>query len=165
MKTTTVGVYQDHEKALDAIKELKKNGIPEKEISIIWSKEKLDDEFEKQTKKITTTTGAEVGATVSIGTVLGVLTGVGVFAVPGFGFLYGAGAIIGAIAGFGEGLIGGGLISALSIPGIKREHHAKYEQHLKEGRYLVMVTGEKEEMQRALEILKAHGQHHELETF
>ena len=162
MKRTTVGVYENHEKAMIAAGELKENGFTESQLSVIWSKEKLDDEFEKQSRKITTIVASEIGAGVSIGTVLGILTGVDVIAIPGLGLLYGAGAIVGAIAGIDFGLIGGGLLSALSISGIKREHHEKYDTHLREGKYLLLVQGETEEMERAQKILLAHGQHNEL---
>jgi hypothetical protein len=46
-------------------------------------------------------------------------------AIPGVGMLYGAGALVGAIAGFDVGIIGGGLVAILANIGIgeKEAHH------------------------------------------
>ena len=56
-----------------------------------------------------------------IGPTLGVMTGLGIFTIPGFGLLYGAGAIIGAIAEFDLGLVSGGLITLPMTLGIKKD--------------------------------------------
>jgi len=159
MKTTTIGVYENHEKAIAAVKELKENGFSDKQLSIIWKQE----EIEKQSDKISNTGAAEVGIGVTAGGVLGVLTGIGVFAIPGLGFLFGAGAIVGAIAGIDFGLISGGLIGALSFLSIKKEHHEKYDKYIKEGRYLVLIEGGKKETEKAHEILNSHSQHIDLD--
>ena len=47
---------------------------------------------------------------VMIGSILGVLTGVGLFAIPGMGFLYGAGILYGGFVGFETGIVGGELL-------------------------------------------------------
>lgn len=92
------------------------------------------------------------------------LTGIGLLAIPGLGFLYGAGALAGAIAGFDIGLIGGGIISALTIPGVKHDVAKEYETQLKEGKFLVIAHGSEEEVNRAKEIMHRHGTHTTLET-
>ena len=60
------------------------------------------------------------------------------------------------------GLVAGGVIGALSI-GLGKEHHEKYEQLLKEGKFLVIVHGPESEISRANDILNAHGTHVGLE--
>lgn len=162
MEATSIGVYDSHEKAFDAVKKLTASGFTDKEVSVIWGKEKFD-ELEKEDRKITAIETAEVGTGVTIGTVLGLLTGVGIFTIPGFGFIYGAGAIVGAIAGADFGLIGGSLMGALSVSGVKeKHHHEKYDAHLKQGHYLLLIQGSKERVEKAKEILSAHAQHIEL---
>ncbi len=162
MEATSIGVYDSHEKAFDAVKQLTDNGFTDKEISVIWSKEKYDD-LEKEDRKITEIETVEMGAGVTVGAVLGLLTGVGIFTIPGFGFIYGAGAIVGAIAGADFGLIGGSLIGALSVSGVKeKHHHEKYDAHLKQGHYLLLVQGSKERVAKAKDILNTHAQHIEL---
>src|SRR5438045_2166861 len=111
--TTTVGVYETHEQAMDAIKILKDNGIPTTQLSII-GKAEVTHEHENL-GELETKAGKGVGAGILVGSTIGVLTGVGVFAIPGLGFLFGAGALVGAIAGLDFGLIGGGIFGALSI--------------------------------------------------
>ncbi|MEZ5015032.1 MAG: hypothetical protein R2794_12140 [Chitinophagales bacterium] len=159
MKTTAIGVYTTHDKAVEAAKILKTHGFSDKQVSILWHKKEIDEEYHQQEKKITTTEAAEIGTTISIGGVLGVLTGIGVFAIPGLGFLYGAGALIGAVAGADFGIVAGGIIGALSISGVKRHHEEKYDADLRAGKYLVLVQGGKEEVQQAKSLLDAHGEH------
>lgn len=101
--------------------------------------------------------GAEVGIGALAGSVLGVLTGVGIFAIPGVGFLYGAGALVGAIAGFDFGIIGGGIASALTVAGISSDDTKQYEEVLKAGKFLVIAQGNEEEVTRAKNVLETHG--------
>src|SRR5690606_30503337 len=100
---------------------------------------------------------AVVAAPVAVGTVLGttlgVLTGVGLFAIPGLGVLFGAGAVVGALAGFQLGVVTGGLTTILVDLGVK-EDHVEYEQHLKEGRFLMLYDGTDEEIDRVELLIK-----------
>lgn len=95
----------------------------------------------------------EMGIAAVAGPALGVLTGIGLFAIPGFGFLYGAGALVGAIAGFDFALIGGGIVSALTVLGMKEDHAKAYEKYIKEGKFIVMVQGDDEELSKAKEVI------------
>lgn len=157
-----VGVYDSHKRAVEAIKNLKASGFPMKEVSLLGSTDAQykDLETEKSEKVAVEMAPAEIG--VLLGTVAGILTGVGVFAIPGLGLLYGAGALIGAVAGFDVGLIGGGLISALSIIGVESSKASEYEKYIKEGKSLVIVQGKATEIDRAKNILHTHGTHDEL---
>ncbi len=96
---------------------------------------------------------------VGTGTIVGLLTGIGAFAIPGFGFLYGAGALIGAFAGFDLGLVSGGIISLLATAGIKKERVIKCNEHLNEGRFLVIINGPLDEIEKAEHILHTEGTH------
>ena len=163
MKSTAIGIYTSHEHVISAAKTLKENGFTDKQISIIWQREEVEKERQEAERKITVTTASEVGAGLSIGGVLGVLTGIGVFAIPGLGFLYGAGALVGAVAGIDFGVIAGSIIGALSIPGIHAHHQKKYDAYLKAGDYILFVQGTNEEMEKAKSILISHGQSSEIE--
>src|SRR5262249_43243551 len=108
------------------------------------------------------TAGKGVGIGVLAGSTLGVLTGVGVFAIPGVGFLFGAGGLVGAIAGVDFGLIGGGIFSGLFFR-LYKEDHEKNDQYLKEGKFLLIIHGSEKETEHAKEILHQHGEHIELQ--
>lgn len=152
---TTIGVCNTHREAMEAVRELRKAGYPTKNLSVIGKVDAdTEDDIEVTDMKVA---GTEVGAGVVIGSTLGILTGVGVFAIPGLGFLFGAGALAGAIAGFDIGLIGGGIVSALTLTGIHDEKAKHYDEQLKEGKFLLIVQGSKEEGEQAQKILQAKG--------
>jgi hypothetical protein len=173
----TIGVYEDQAKAIAAIQELKAAGYPENQISILTHSKEAhqpedlgeseegqgvdsDDVYESPMR--IAATGVGIGAVV--GPVLGALAGVGMLAVPGLGILVGAGALAGAIAGLDVGIIGGGIISALAIARVNKHHEDLYQEHLQEGRYLVVAQGSESEIEHAREVLNAHDEHVHLDT-
>jgi hypothetical protein len=159
--TSTIGVYETHDQAVTAAKELRDAGFSAKHISILGKTEVEHHHEDMNALENTATRGVGVG--ILTGSTIGLLTGAGVFAIPGLGFLFGAGALVGAIAGLDLGLLGGGLFSALKL-GFGKEHHEMYEQHLREGKFILVVHGSKEEVAKANGILQKHGQHLELNT-
>ena len=160
---TAVGVYDNHTQAVEAIKQLKQENFPVRQVSVIGQTDVKDPHSQADEDEITALAGKEVGIGILAGSTLGILTGVGVFAIPGLGFLFGAGALVGALAGLDLGLVGGGIIGALSI-GLKKEHYEKYDQYLKEGKFLVIVHGSAKEIEHAKAILHRHGQNVELQS-
>ncbi len=160
----TVGVYENHEMALNAVVELKNAEYPLKHISILGLSETevVDEDMHVTTQSPVKLGGLATGTVV--GTAVGVLTGVGLFAIPGVGVLYGAGALVGAIAGFDLGLIGGGLASVVSTLGLHDDTAKKYHDELAEGKYLLVAHGTKEEVDDAIAILTHHAQHTSLDT-
>jgi hypothetical protein len=173
----TIGVYDDQAKALDAIKALKAAGYPEGQISMITHSkdahhpvdpgeseeaEGVDSDNVYQKPMRIAATGVGIGAVV--GPVLGALAGVGMLAIPGLGVLVGAGALAGAIAGLDVGIIGGGIISALAIARVNQHHEELYQEHLQEGRYLVVAQGNESEIEHARDVLHSHDEHVHLDT-
>ncbi len=161
---STIGTYDTHEQAVDAVQILKDSRYPVSHLSImgLLDTESVDEKmhiFPKNTLKMG---GVEAGTV--LGTTLGILTGVGIFAIPGVGFLFGAGALIGAIAGFDIGLIGGGIISALVSAGVTDEDAKKYHETLIAGKFLVLAHGSEDEVNKAKELLQTHAMHSELEV-
>jgi len=148
-----VAIYDTHEKAVDAIKLLSHHDFPMENVSLLGKAELIEDHIHIKSLDNVKKAPAIVG--MGAGTLLGLLSGIGVFAIPGFGFLYGAGALVGIIAGLDLGLVAGGAISLLSYMGIKEEEVVKCEEHLKEGKFIVIVKGEKEEIEKAKNILHA----------
>lgn len=161
--TTAVGVYDTHGQAVEAIMQLKKENFPVRQVSVIGQADVANPHSQADDDDFTAQAGKGVGIGILAGSTLGVLTGIGVFAIPGLGFLFGAGALVGALAGLDLGLLGGGIVSALSI-GLKKEHYERYDQYLKDGKFLLFVHGSPKEIEHAKDILQRHGQHFELQT-
>lgn len=155
-----IAVYDTHDKAVSAIKRLSQENFSMDHVSLLGKAEVIEDHI--QVKSLDTIKKAPAVIGMGAGTLLGLLSGVGVFAIPGFGFLYGAGALVGIIAGLDLGLIAGGAISLLSFTGLKEEEVVKCQEHLKEGKFMVIVKGAQEEIERAKHILHTDGNHLEM---
>jgi hypothetical protein len=161
---SAIGTYDSHDLAVEAVQILKDSGYPVSHLSImgLLDTESVDEQMHIFPKNKLKLGGVEAGT--ALGTTLGILTGVGIFAIPGVGFLFGAGALIGAIAGFDIGLLGGGIVSALVSAGVTDENAKKYHADLVAGKYLVLAHGTDEEVNKAKELLLAHGTHSQLEV-
>lgn len=157
-----IGIYDNHELAVEAVEELKESGYPVEQLSImgLTETEVVDKQMHVMPNPINP---APLGAGTAIGTALGVLTGVGLFAIPGLGILCGAGALVGAFAGFDIGLIGGGIATALATVGVKNEVAKKYHDALASGKFLVVAHGHAEDVEKARALLHEHGTHNELD--
>lgn len=147
----SVAIFSSHDEAQEGLEALKAAGINMRNISLIGKAEIIDDKVHVKSNK--SLIAAPTIAGTVIGTTVGLLTGVGLFAIPGLGVLFGAGAVIGAFAGFDAGMIAGGLSSILIELGIKDEK-IKYEEHIKEGSFVMFIDGTKEEIDRAEEIIE-----------
>ena len=160
----TIGVYKDHDTALEAVADLKEAGFPVKHISIIGlaETEVVDNDLHVSPKNPLKMGGVAAGT--ALGTTVGILTGAGLFAIPGLGFVFGAGAVIGAIAGFDFGLIGGGIASLFMTLGVHEEAAKKYHKELEEGKYIVLAQGSPENVQHAMDILTKNNTHTILEA-
>ena len=147
-----IAVYESHEKAFEAVNKLKNAGFPINQLSLIGEAQIINDHMYLKSleplKNLPIAVGAIAGAAV------GLLSGIGIFAIPGFGFLYGAGVIVGTIGGLDLGIIGGGLTTILMHMGIKKEDVIKYEEHIKAGRFLLEVHGSNKEINTVKNILR-----------
>lgn len=170
--TSTIGVYNDQADALAAVAALKEAGYPANQLSVLGHApeeltkeeklESLDSDHEMDKPIKIAATGLGIG--VVVGPILGALTGLGILAIPGVGFLVGAGALAGAVAGLDAGLIGGGVLSALAIARNNKKHEDRYQEHLQSGRYLVVAQGNEDEVKHAHDVLTGHDTHMELHT-
>jgi hypothetical protein len=155
---SVVGVYDVLSKAEDAIRTLDRSSFPIKQVSIVAK----DLESERDVHGYVNVGdvakgGARTGAWV--GGFFGLLFGAAFLWVPGFGALVVAGplsaALLGGIEGALAGVTGGGLLGALFGWGVSRQHILKYEERIKGGKYLVIVHGSPEQVERAHGILQA----------
>jgi len=152
-----VAVYDTHEKAVKGIKALTDNGIDAKQISLIGKAENKNNHIQHINKRAIEENTVFIGA--GAGVLTGLLSGLGLFAIPGFGFLYGAGAVVGAIGGLDLGIMTGGLGAIAEVVGLKSEKSADYEKHLNDGNYIVIVNGDSDVVDKAEKILHTEGAH------
>ncbi len=158
----TIGIYNNHDLAVGAVKVLKDSGYPVSQLSIVGiaETEVIDNEMHIMPKNPLKVKGLGAGAL--IGATIGLFTGIGVFTIPGLGLLYGAGALVGTIAGIDFGLIGGGVASVIATLGITDSNVQLYHDALQEGKFLVVVHGKDDEINKAKAILVQHNTHNEL---
>ncbi len=147
----SISIFDSHAEALKALEALRESGVNMSKVSLVGRAEVIDDHVHIHSNKALVAAPVAIGSV--LGTTLGVLTGVGLFAIPGLGLLFGAGAVIGAFAGFQLGVVTGGITSILVDLGVK-EDHVVYEQHLKEGRFLLFYDGSDEEIDHVERIIE-----------
>lgn len=98
----------------------------------------------------------------------GVLFGSAFFFLPGIGPLVMAGPIVATIVGGLEGAVVGGGLSVLGAAlysiGIPNNSIVEYETSIKSDKFVVVVHGSMDELNRAKEILKKLGHHVEVHT-
>ena len=151
---TTVGEYDTHETAIEAVEELKRAGFPVQQVSLIGKAVIIDDLMHVKTNRWIKNAPAIVG--VILGPILGLLTGVKIIAIPGLGFLFGTGPVLGILAGFSLGIACGGFLSLIAILAIKSRSKLKYHEHIEERGFQVIAHGSIEEINKAKEILASY---------
>jgi uncharacterized membrane protein len=163
MNRSLIGVYKSNQDAISALYELQKHHYPIDPLSIVAKADikgshihvKANDNVEK----------GEVSIGIVAGAALGILTGIGVFAIPGFGLLFGAGALVGAFAGVETGFLTGGIVALLTdTMGIDKKDAMRYEKHLNEGNFLLFAPGDKKQIELAKHVLHTQGLSLELDT-
>jgi Na+/H+ antiporter NhaC len=156
----TVGIFKDHEVAVKAVKHLILKGVDEKEISLIGTGTTIEDHVHINSVKSLKKAPVPVGMVA--GGVLGVLAGAGILAVPGLGVIFLAGKFVGLISGLALGAFGGSIASFLIGVGFKQDQVVKFEKHLEDGHYLVVINGSDEHISQAHILLHGHDEHEEL---
>jgi hypothetical protein len=152
----TVAAFTEIAEAEETVSKLIDGGISAEKISVLAK----DMQCEKQVHGFVTS--CDVAKKVAtggawLGGLFGVLAGAAFIWVPGAGPLVVAGSLASALLGGVEGAVAaaatGGVLGWLSALGIEKKHILKFEDHLKAGRYLVVVTGSVEDLEKADSIL------------
>jgi len=151
-----VAVYESHASAEEAVRELEKGGIDMRTLSIVGKGTHTDEHvvgyYNNGDRMMY---WGKVGA--YWGGFWGLLFGSAAFVIPGFGPVLMAGPIVasvvaaleGAAVVGGLGAIGAGLIGL----GVPEDSVIDYETAIKTDKYLLMVHGEPEEVERARGLL------------
>ncbi|MBE9127138.1 MULTISPECIES: histidine kinase [unclassified Coleofasciculus] len=167
-----VGVFKRREDLQDALQDLKKSAFDMNRVSLlarniddVEGAREVTEKHGNEAKE-----GAAAGATAGtvLGGIGGFLVGVGLLAIPGVGPILAAGAEISAVAstlaGAGIGAASGGIIGALVGMGIPEERAKVYNERIKAGEYLLMVSGSDNDLKRVRSIM--HDRHvEEFEIF
>ncbi|WP_347549092.1 low temperature-induced protein [Pseudalkalibacillus hwajinpoensis] len=145
------GVFSNVGSAEQAITELQRHGYGSNDISV-FAKDKskvnvLEEEMEtsvtsnKGGRGKNAGKGAGLGALSggALGGIGGLIAGLGLLAIPGIGQLAAAGPIAAALTGAGVGAGGGGIVGALVGAGMPERDAKQYENHLKDGKIIVIV--------------------------
>jgi hypothetical protein len=157
-----IGVFERRENVEEVLRALKNSGFNLDNVSLlarnteeVEGAEELNEGGGNEAAE-----GAGIGATTGtvLGGIGGFLVGAGVLAIPGLGPALAAGVgiseIAATLAGAGIGAAAGGIIGALVGLGIPEEKAKVYQDRVKAGDYLLMVTGTENEVQRAAAILR-----------
>jgi hypothetical protein len=156
-KNSTVAIYETHDQAEQAVKELQKSGFNMKQLSIVGKGYETENHVigyynAGDRMKHWGKNGAFWGG------IWGLLFGAAFFLIPGVGPVLVAGplivAMVGALEGAavvgGLGAIGGALFSL----GVPKNSIVRYESSLKADKFLLVAHGTAAEVAKAQEILK-----------
>jgi hypothetical protein len=161
------GIFPSIEDATPALTELQAAGFPMEKVSVIARAPQGEDEIAGAQVRADwgnqVDEGAEAGAFAggTLGTVTGLLVGLGLLSIPGIGPIVLGGAAATALAttlaGSAIGTAAGGLVGGLVGLGIPEERARVYSEGVSRGEYVVMVEGAEEEISLANRILSQRG--------
>ena len=151
-QNSVVAIFESHNQAEDAVRELQKSGFDMKKLSIVGKDYHTDEHVVGYYN-----TGdrmmywGKLGA--FWGGLWGMLFGSAFFLVPGVGPLLVAGPLVAWIVGALEGAAVMGGISALGAAlvsiGIPKDSVLQYEANVKAGKFLLILHGTPQEVERA----------------
>ena len=150
-KGAVVAIYDTHQEAEEAVRELQKSGFDMQKLLILGKDYQTEEEVVGYY-----TTGERMQAWGKTGAfwggLWGLLFGSAFFFIPGIGPLLAAGPVIGWIIGALEGAVVVGGLSALGAGlysiGIPKDSIIEYETHIKAGKFVVIVHGSPDEVSK-----------------
>lgn len=157
MTKTVSALYDTYDAACSAVSALEAAGIPHSDISIVANNSEnwhRDDHPSNAAEGAGT--GAGVGA--AVGGVGGLLTGLGIMAIPGVGPVVAAGWLVatavGAVAGAAVGGAAGGLVGSLTKDGVPEHDANLYAEGVRRGGALVTARVADARASEAQEVLQ-----------
>jgi hypothetical protein len=154
MRTVT-GLFDTYGDASAAVANLKSAGIPDDDISIVSNN---GDGHYKEESNAAEGAGAGAGVGAVVGGAGGLLTGLGMLAIPGVGPVVAAGWLaalaVGAVGGAAVGGAAGGLIGALTSSGVPEADAEVYAEGVRRGGTLVTARVDDNRYAEAENILR-----------
>ena len=160
MKKSVVAVYESHEKAIRAVTHLIKHDIPESHLSIVGHGDIVEDHIHIVEVKNFKLMPGFVGA--GVGGVLGFVAGAADVPIPGVAFLTEAGGLPGLLGGIAVGIAVGALISIAVSLAYRKDDLVLFKKHVEKGKYLVVVNGENDEIDKSRKLLHTENEHLEI---
>jgi len=140
MTKTVSALYDTYDAARTPVNGLEAAGVPHSDISIVANN---SDSWHRDESPTNAAGGAGTGAGVgaAVGGVGGLLTGLGIMAIPGVGPVVAAGWLVatavGAVAGAAVGGAAGGLVGSLTKEGVPEHDANVYAEGVRRGGALV----------------------------
>jgi hypothetical protein len=147
-------MYDSYGQAQRAVETLETAGFTSSEVSLV-SRYRDDNTLADDASGTGAATGATAGALIGGGT--GLLTALGIIAIPGLGPLVAAGALATTLAGAAGGSLVGGLLGALTGSGVSEDEANFYAEGVRRGGSVVVVKAEDTRAASAEQILNAEG--------
>ena len=143
-KSAVIAIYDSHEEAEQAVRDLERSGFDMRELSIVGKNYQTEEDVVGYY-----TTGDRMKAWGKTGAfwggLWGLLMGSAFFFIPGIGPLLAGGPLVGWIVGALEGAVVVGGLSALGAGlisiGIPKDSIIEYETKVKAGKFLVLARG------------------------
>src|ERR1700751_2600521 len=153
MTVTISRLYDSYAQATEAVSNLERAGVPQSDISIVSNNS--DNWYSENTVRKTTGgpatvdrdrdgvddraegAGAGAGIGAAAGGVVGLLTGLGLLAIPGVGPVVAAGWLVATAAGAVAGGLTGGIVGALTQAGVSNDDAQLYAEGVRRGGTLV----------------------------
>jgi uncharacterized membrane protein len=139
MTKTVTGLFDSYSDASSAVEQLKAAGISDSDISIVSNNS--DGRYKDNDNDAAEDAGTGAGIGAAVGGVGGLLTGLGIMAIPGVGPVVAAGWLAataaGAVAGAVVGGAAGGIVGALTDSGVAERDAHVYAEGVRRGGTLV----------------------------
>src|ERR1700751_5582134 len=140
MTQVVTALYDSYDSAVSALTALEDAGFPHSEISIVSNN--ADDHYRRDDRtKTAQDAGKGAGIGAAVGGVGGLLTGLGLLAIPGVGPVVAAGWLVakaaGAVTGAVVGGAAGGLVGSLTGAGVPAPDANFYAEGVRRGGTLV----------------------------
>src|SRR5271170_3838120 len=155
MTQTVTALYDTYDAAVAAVNDLEAFGIPYADISLVSNN--VDHRYDKN-HSTNAAAGAGIGA--AVGGVGGLLTGLGLLAIPGVGPVVAAGWLVatavGAVGGAVVGGAAGGIVGSLTGAGVPERDANFYAEGVRRGGTLVTARVDDSRAPMAREVLQRH---------
>lgn len=158
---TVVGLFDDYSQASNAVSALEGMGLTSNDISLVANNSTGQyDQYARTAPAADDTTGAvaaDATTGAAIGGAVGLLMGLGLFVIPGFGPIAAAGWLTSTLTGAGIGAVTGGLVGLLANAGVPHEEAAYYNEGVRRGGTIVAVRASDDQAHSIAQTLGQYG--------